>query len=414
MESLHPRAIALGLERVQAVRRRLALDPDFAIVTVAGTNGKGSTVALLEAMLTAAGYRVGTYSSPHLIRYNERMRLDGAPVSDPALCQAFARVEAARADTPLTYFEFGTLAAVEWFRAGGCQIALLEVGLGGRLDAVNAWDADAAIVTAIGIDHTEWLGATRDSIAREKAGIFRPGRPAICADPDPPPALGEYAERIGARLIRIGRDFDFERKTDDWLWRCGQEVRARLPYPAMRGDYQLYNASAALMALHALGERFPVTGAQAAGGLCRAVLPGRFQVLPGRPVRVLDVAHNAQAAQALAATLRQQTVAGRTIAVAAMLKDKPIAEVLGVMAAVVDRWHVASLPGARGAPAAQLAAAVQAAAPQASVSVHDAVTDAYAAAVRAAGATDRIVVFGSFHTVGAILRRVQQGEDDGG
>ena len=408
METLHPRTIELGLDRVRVVCDRLGLEQvPFAIVTVTGTNGKGSTVAMLEQTLHAAGYRVGAYTSPHLIEYNERVRLGTQEVSDAELCAAFERVEAARADTSLTYFEFGTLAAVELFRERGVDIAILEVGLGGRLDAVNAWDADVAIVASVGIDHTDWLGPDRESIGAEKAGIFRADRCAICGDPDPPRSLVRVAAETGARLRQLGRDFSFERGDGGgWSWRAGDRVIAGLPHPAMRGDYQLRNAACVLMALDCLAGRFPVKNADIRAGLLNAVLPGRFQTLPGRPIRVLDVAHNPQAAAALASTLRAQPVAGRTIAVCAMLRDKPIAEVLAIVAPLVASWHVAGLGGERGTSGEDMRQALAQAGVRDAVAVHADVEQAYAAALAEANEGDRIVVFGSFHTVGAILRQL--------
>jgi len=406
METLHPREIELGLARVNEVRDRLALaQPAFAVVTVTGTNGKGSTVAMLEHSLHAAGYRVGAYTSPHLLDYNERIRIGTEAVNDAELCAAFERIEAVRADTPLTYFEFGTLAAVDLFRQRNVDIAILEVGLGGRLDAVNAWDAEVAIVSSVGIDHTEWLGPDRESIGREKAGIYRAQRCAICGDPDPPASLVQYAEQTGARLLRVNKDFDFERLPEGWTWRALDKMHAGLPYPAMRGDYQLYNAACMLMALDCLAERFPVTMADIRAGLLNAVLPGRFQTLPGRPVRVLDVAHNVQAAEALARTLRAQVVPGRTIAVCGMLHDKPIVDVLRILVPLVSSWHVAGLAGARGTSTEDMRAALAAAGVSAGVGLHEDVEQAYAAALAEASENDRIVVFGSFHTVGAILRQ---------
>jgi dihydrofolate synthase/folylpolyglutamate synthase len=389
------------------VRDRLGLAPlPFAVVTVAGTNGKGSTVAMLEQALHAAGYRVGAYTSPHLVDYNERVRLGTQEASDAALCAAFEHVEAARGTTSLTYFEFGTLAAVELFRQRHVDIAILEVGLGGRLDAVNAWDADVAIVTSVGIDHTDWLGPDRESIGAEKAGVFRADRCAICGDPDPPHSLLRHATQVGARLRRIDRDFSVERGDGGWSWRAGDRVISGLPYPAMRGDYQLGNASCMLMALDCLAARFPVKNADIRAGLLNAVLPGRFQTLPGRPIRVFDVAHNPQAAEALARTLRAQHVPGRTIAVCAMLRDKPIAAVLAIVAPLVARWHVAGLEGERGASAEDMRQALAQAGVHDAVELHADVGQAYARAQAEAGDGDRVVVFGSFHTVGAILRRL--------
>ncbi len=409
MEALHPREIDLGLDRAREVGVRMGLERlPFPVVTVAGTNGKGSTVAMLEAILHEAGYLVGAYTSPHLLEYNERVRVAGVPAGDAELCAAFEHVERQRERVSLTYFEFGTLAAADLLRARRIDIAVLEVGLGGRLDAVNLWDADVAVISSIGIDHTDWLGPDRESIGREKAGIFRPGRPAVCSDPAPPAVIAERAASIGADLRMAGRDFKFERGAAAWTWYCPRcdtgRTRAALPYPAMRGDYQLYNASGVLMALELLAPRFTVSQADVRAGLQQAVLPGRFQTLPGAPVRVLDVAHNPQAAHALAATLEAQKVTGRTLAVAGMLRDKPMADVLAELRGVVDAWHLATLATPRGASAEQLYEALSAAGIDAPAKLYSDPVTAYAEALRQADAADRIVVFGSFHTVGAILR----------
>ncbi|MHB1140750.1 MAG: bifunctional tetrahydrofolate synthase/dihydrofolate synthase [Sulfuricaulis sp.] len=404
IETLHPRAIELGLERVHAVLDNMGLRrPPYAAIAITGTNGKGSTTAMCEAILRRAGYKVGAYTSPHLVAYNERVRLDGRNASDAELCGAFERIEAARGTVPLTYFEFGTLVAFDLFRSANIDIAVLEVGMGGRLDAVNAIEPDVSIVTAVDIDHVSWLGSTREAIGREKAGIFRSDRPAICGDPNPPAIIAAEAARIGARLLQVGRDFQIERSPTDWTWRMGERLRAGLPHPSLRGDYQLYNAACALTALDALAGRFPVTQADVREGLLSGVIPGRFQVLPGRPVCVLDVAHNAQAARSLAATLKQQRIEGRTLAVFGMLRDKDIVSVVGPLVEVVDRWYPASLHLPRGATAAQLVEALTAARAHAPAQTFDDVHQAWAAARRDAGEADRIVVFGSFHTVGDIL-----------
>jgi dihydrofolate synthase/folylpolyglutamate synthase len=322
--------------------------PPYAVITVGGTNGKGSTVALCESVLRAAGYRVGSYTSPHLIRYNERVRVDGRFATDEALCAAFERVEAHRRAAPLTYFEYGTLAALDIFRENAVEIALLEVGMGGRLDAVNAVDPDVAVVTSIGIDHTNWLGPDRESIGREKAGIFRAARPAVCGDPEPPASLVETANRSSAPLYVYGRDFHAEPGETGWSFRFGARVRASLPFPALRGEHQLRNAATALVALETLADRFPVAQKNIREGLLGVSAPGRFQVLPGLPVTILDVAHNVQAAQALAANLRKQRVLGRTRAVFGMLIDKDIAAVARMLVDQVDDWYVATLGGPRG------------------------------------------------------------------
>lgn len=380
--------------------------PPFAIITVAGTNGKGSTVGYCDAALRAGGYRVGSYTSPHLTRYNERICIDGVPVDDDALCAAFARVEGYRGELPLTYFEYGTVVALELLRNHGVVVAVLEVGMGGRLDAVNAVDADVAVVTSIGIDHAAWLGDNRESIGREKAGIFRAERPAICSDPAPPASIETAATAIGARLLQLGRDFRLEREPSGWTLRYGDRLRAGLPYPVLRGDHQLHNAAGALMALEALADRFPLSQAAIRQGLLRAQVAGRFQVFPGQPLVVLDVAHNPAAADALAQTLAQQPVAGHTLAVFGMLLDKDIIGVARALDRRIDRWYLTSLPGPRAAPTAQLEEALTRAGVRAPRESHPHPQAAFAAARRAAAPADRIVVFGSFYTVGGILAAV--------
>lgn len=406
IEMLYPRQIELGLERVHDVLDKMDLRrPPFAAVTVTGTNGKGSTVAMLEACLRAGGYRVGSYTSPHLVRYNERIRIEGRVASDEELVSAFERIDAVRGTTPLTYFEFGTLAAFEIFRNAGIEVAVLEVGMGGRLDAVNGIDPQAAILTTVGIDHVAWLGDTREAIGREKAGVFRARRPAVCGDLDPPASVLQEAERIGAPLYLINRDFFVERATEGWTWRSRERVRAGLPYPALRGDHQLGNAACVLMALETLRDRFPLSQAHIREGLLRAVVPGRFQVLPGRPLTVLDVAHNAQAAETLAATLRQQRIGGRTLAVFGILRDKAIVEVARALRPLVDHWYLATLHTPRAATAAEILEALRAAGVAAPVETFDDPGRAYAAARRAAREDDRVLVFGSFYMVGDILEK---------
>ncbi len=409
-DTLHARKIDLGLERVGWVAEAMGLDrPPFPAVTVAGTNGKGSCVALLEAILQAAGYRVGAYTSPHLLRYNERVRIAGAAVGDEDLCRAFARVDDARGDVALTYFEFGTLAALERFRAAQVDIALLEVGMGGRLDATNVVDAEVALVAAIDVDHREWLGPDRESIGREKAGIFRPGRPAVCADPDPPASLLAHAAALDTPLYRIGREFDWHAAADGWEWRCDTRRRRALPPPALHGEFQLRNAAAVLMVLELLARAFPVTQDEVRRGLQEVSLPGRFQVIPGAVEHILDVAHNPQAARSLAANLQRRPCTGRTLAVAALLADKDVEAVAAALDPVVDRWFLAGLDGPRALAAADLARRIRAAAVRGPVAADPDVARALARAQRAADAGDRIVVFGSFHTVEAALRRLETG-----
>jgi dihydrofolate synthase/folylpolyglutamate synthase len=402
-ETLHPTTIELGLERMRTVLHRLhPADPPFLIITVGGTNGKGSCVAFLDAILRAAGYRVGAYTSPHLLRYHERIQVDGMEADDEALCRAFARIDAARGDISLTYFEFGTLAALERFRETRVEIAVLEVGLGGRLDAVNVVDADAALVVSIGLDHTDWLGPDRDSIGYEKAGIYRPGRPAICADPDPPPRLLEHARAIGARLLRVGYDYDFTHTGTTWRWRSDTTQLDRLPPPILAGAHQLGNAAAALMTLYSLRDRLPVGADAIRAGLVRARLPGRFQVIPGPVEWILDVAHNPAAASALADNLRARVCPGRTRAIVGLLADKDAGGVIEALADVVDDWCPVTLAGARGRTAADLAACLGSAGIQAVVP-HDNIKEACRAVLARAEAGDRIVVFGSFHAVAPVL-----------
>ncbi|NOX92945.1 MAG: bifunctional tetrahydrofolate synthase/dihydrofolate synthase [Gammaproteobacteria bacterium] len=427
-ESLHPIEIDLGLERVSAVLAQLNPGhPDFTLITIAGTNGKGSSVAMLEAILLAAGYQVGSYTSPHLLRYNERIKLDGRPVDDAMLCASFERIDQARANVRLTFFEFGTLAAIDILHRAGVDVAILEVGLGGRLDAVNVLDADVALVTAIDVDHVDWLGCDRETIAREKAGILRTGRPAVCADPQPPASLLAVAESLEVSLLLLGKDFFIERfvessvessderKADRWSWNSSQCCFEDLPLPALSGDFQLRNAAGVLAVLSTLRADFPVDAASIAQGLQSVSLPGRFQIMPGVPLQIYDVAHNAQSAQALANNLAQQDSDGRhfsgqTHAVLGMLADKDIDTVIAQLWPVVDHWYLAPLPAPRSAPVAQLRAALLAAdiatnntTNNASIESFDDVTAAYQAALAASTVQDRIVVTGSFYTVAAVL-----------
>jgi dihydrofolate synthase / folylpolyglutamate synthase len=402
LESRHPRTVDLGLERVAEVRDRLDLHPVWPLLTVGGTNGKGSACAYLEAALQAAGYRTGCYTSPHLLHYNERVRVDGAEVPDEVLVSAFSAVESARRDTPLTYFEHGTLAAVWLFARAGIDAAVLEVGLGGRLDAVNAFDPDCAVITTVDLDHQDYLGDTREAIGYEKAGIMRPRRPCICTDPSPPASLEAHAGAIGARLLRLGHEIGIETGPDGWLCRIGERVYPALPPPAMAGRYQYDNAAAAVAALHVLRERLPVPVQALRSGIARARCPGRFQLLPGAPRIVLDVAHNPQAARALAQNLVALAGPSRVFAVFSMLSDKDVRSVVQIMAPHVHRWHVAGLPGPRGHTGGELAAILAEfdVAPREQKDV----ANALRAACAEAGPTDIISVFGSFYTVAEAMQ----------
>jgi dihydrofolate synthase / folylpolyglutamate synthase len=394
IERQHPKTIALGLDRVRAVFERMRIQLGCPVITVGGTNGKGSCSALLEAMLRAGGYRTGLYTSPHLVRYNERVRIAGSEAGDDALSEGFAAVEAARGEIALTYFEYGTLAALWLFAREKIEAAVLEVGLGGRLDAVNIVDADCAVLTSVGIDHVDYLGADRESIGREKAGIFRAGRPAVIAEPQPPKSVRDAA---GVHYL-IGKDFGYADEKTQWSYWGPAGKRAGIAHPALRGTIQLRNAAAAMCALDCLRDKLPLGMQDVRRGLAEVSLPARFQVLPGRPQVILDVAHNPQAAQVLADNLGASGFAPETIAVCGMLRDKDIAVVLAVLAPRITRWHLASLQGARGANAEELAAHVQGAA-----ECFASPAAAFAAALSRANENDKIIVFGSFLTVGEVI-----------
>ena len=412
IERIHPKSIQLGLERVAEVRDALGRSSDAAVFTVAGTNGKGSTCAILEAILLAAGYKVGLYTSPHLLRYNERVRLGGIPADDDRLCAAFEEVERARGKVPLTYFEFGTLAAWEIFTSRALDAVILEVGLGGRLDAVNAFDADCAVLTTVDLDHMDYLGHTREAIGREKSGIFRAGRPALVADPDPPRSVLDRAAEIGADLQLIGRDFGFVQQGQQWMVWGRDGRRGGLAHPALRGTRQLANAAAAIAALGALRLRLPVGMQDVRTGLARVELPGRFQVLPGRPTVVLDVAHNPQAARVLADNLGEMGFFPETHAVFGMLGDKDIAGVCGALRKTFSSWSIADLAVPRGATADALARALADSGAEGQVLRFGNPRDAYAAARKRASENDRIVVFGSFHTVADVMQGIEAAQAD--
>ena len=416
LESRHPKTIQLGLERVSAVRAALGPDPEGSVlITVGGTNGKGSTCAMLEAILLAEGYRVGCYTSPHLLHYNERVRLDGKDVSDAALVDAFVAVERARGGTPLTYFEHGTLAAWAIFQAQRPDVIILEVGLGGRLDAVNVFDADCAIVTGVAMDHMDYLGDTREAIGFEKAGIFRAGRPAVFGDPQPPVSLLEHAAAIGTELWISGRDFGFGGDRQQWgYWRYAAPnakgaltKRGGLAYPALRGANQLLNAASVMTALDALRYRIPVSMQAVREGLMLVDVPGRFQVLPGRPTVVLDVAHNPQAAGVLSENLAGMSFHPETTAVLGMFADKDVEGVVARLRDRVDHWCLADLPGPRGLSAEDLAVRVRAAEAKGEIACFKSPAEAFLAARQRVSEGDRIVVFGSFLTVADVLTTVR-------
>ncbi len=404
----HSAEIVMGLERVREVWQRMGSPRAPINVVVGGTNGKGSTCAMLEAMLRAAGYKTGFYSSPHISRYNERVCVAGREAADDDLCASFAAVEAARTASrppvPLTYFEFATLSALQIFAAQAVDVAVLEVGLGGRLDAVNIIDADVSVVVSVDLDHQSYLGDTREQIAFEKAHIYRPGRPAIFADADAPRTLVDYATEIGADLQLLNRDFRYERQETQWRFVGHTSARSSLPYPALRGGYQLKNASAALAALDSLRERLPVSQGHVKRGLLEVEWPGRMQVLPGRPTVVLDVAHNPHAARALDDALGGMGYHPNTYAVFGMLRDKDIDGVIEILKGRFDHWFIAGLDSvtSRGATLESLAQKMAAHGLGERFSRHVSVAHAYAAARERAGQDDRIVAFGSFYTVAEI------------
>ena len=402
---LRPLEIELGLERVGEVWGRMHEGPFPApVISVAGTNGKGSCTAFLDAILRAGGYRTGCYTSPHLVRYNERIRVDGQLQSDRGICRAFEQVDKVRDGIELTYFEFGTLAALGIFLQQRLDVIILEVGLGGRLDAVNIVDADVALITTVDIDHREWLGDSREKIAVEKAGIMRAQTPAVFGGVDPPKSLIGHAKKLGAPLYLAGRDFRFRHATEGWEWLGPDEKRGALPFPHLRGDYQLENASAVLMTLSLLRERLPVDQAAVRSGLQKASVQGRFQVTGGQPVVILDVAHNPQAARALAGNLRQMPCSGRTLAVFGMLSDKDVEGVVAIMAPWVDHWFAVTLEDRRGLSAETLVARMKdSGVENRCISTFRNPLEAVQAARQAARVEDRVLVFGSFHLVGDVL-----------
>lgn len=434
LENLHPQVIDMGLERVQKVADQLALEPTNAVkIVVGGTNGKGSTCAMLEAILLAAGYKVGVYSSPHLVRYNERIRINGVQADDALIVRQLAHIDQQRVSISLSYFEFSTLAALSAFHEAGVEVMIFEVGLGGRLDAVNIIDADCSIITNIDIDHTDYLGDDREQIAWEKAHIFRTNKPAICADPLPPAAIASYAAEIGAGLWQFGVDFNYSGDAQQWAFAGRAQRRAALAYPALRGVNQLLNASAVLAALEALRQRLVVPASAVRLGLAKAALPGRMQILPGQPLVVLDVAHNPHAAGALAQGLQQMpiTPGSKTYAVVGMLKDKDVSTVIERLVPSVDYWLCADLEGPRALGGAELLGIVNKAlrapeivdneklttqsAPTVKPQVNtvdrtqvqcvamDDVVSAFLKAQELATDNDRILVFGSFFAVGPVL-----------
>jgi dihydrofolate synthase/folylpolyglutamate synthase len=403
-ETLHPKKIDLGLERVSRVAESMQLlTPRYGVITVAGTNGKGSSVAMLESILSSAGYQTACYSSPHLLRYNERIRIAGKEIDDEALCKAFELVDRARGDTSLSYFEFGTLAALSLFRHACPDITLLEVGMGGRLDAVNILDADAALVTSIDIDHSAWLGTDREAIGREKAGIFRAGRAAVCSDPNPPASVFKQARSLPASWYAPGCGFEWSTTESGWNWQSDNKVYRELPLPALPGIHQLQNAAGVLMVLETLAGRFPVERSAIEQGLTAVTLTGRCQVLPGAIETILDVAHNPGGAEKLAQLLRNRVIPGRTRVVLGMLADKDVRGFTAMLGPMVNDWYLAALPGERGLSAEDLGQLIKHHAPSETTRSFQDVASAFRQARADAKNGDRVVVCGSFLTVAKAL-----------
>jgi len=407
--AMHPKTMDLSLERTVTMARRLQIEFRVPLITVAGTNGKGSTCAMLESIARHAGYRTGLYQKPELVHFEERCRLGGEPVAAADLLPHFEAVEAARGDITLTQFEFTTLAIARLLSLADVDVVILEVGLGGRFDSVNAFDTDCAVITSIDLDHMEWLGPDRESIGLEKAQVMRPGKPAIISDPLPPNSIVQHGEKVGADLWLVGRDFNHTGDRQQWNWSGRGRRYNGMSYPGLRGANQLLNAAGAIAALEALRERLPVSAQAIRTGLALVELPGRFQIVPGQPTLVLDVAHNPHAVAALALNLDAMGFFPRTHAVVGAMADKDIPALLARLGALVDVWHCCGLPTARAASAQQLAELARAVAATqtgrtVSVHVHASPAEALAAAVAGADAADRIVVFGSFYTVGGVLK----------
>jgi dihydrofolate synthase/folylpolyglutamate synthase len=403
-EELHFTSIELGLDRCMAVANRMGLlQPDYTVISVAGTNGKGSSVNMLKNILINAGHNTGSYTSPHLIRYNERICLNDVEVTDEMLCASFDRIDRARGDISLTYFEFGTLAALDIFRHAGIDIAILEVGLGGRLDAVNCVDANVALITAIDLDHESWLGPDRESIGREKAGIMRSNAPAICSDPNPPATLFDHAKELDTQFYIPGRDYRHKITGDTWQWQWGSIKYSGLPRPSLYNPEQMANAAGVLMALTTISDRFPVTVEAVRKGLQEFNLNGRFQIVPDKAQLILDVAHNRQSAALLVQNLKGLPVQGNTHIIIGMLKDKNHHAIFQEISQVADFWHIVTLDGPRGSDSHTLSEELAAMGSNKNINCYNSVADAVNSVREIVEPQDRIVITGSFLTVGAAI-----------
>lgn len=408
IEAQHPKSIAMGLERTHILIQRLNLYPNVPIVMVGGTNGKGSTTTLIEHIYHEAGYRVGCYTSPHLIRYNERVRLNGRDVTDTQLCQAFAAIERVRDGIALTYFEYGTLSAVWLFMQQNVDVMILEVGLGGRLDAVNAFTPTCSIVTSIDLDHTEYLGDTREAIAFEKAGIFRHHVAAICGEPDPPDTLLQQAEKVGAYLLMIGKDFGFVRQESGFIYQEHQQAIYTLPQLTLKGEFQFFNASCAICAVRVLQAQLPVNPEAIHRAIATTTLMGRFQKVRRCPDVIFDVAHNPHAAISLAKNLQASQSSGRTRAVFAMLADKDVKGVIHAVMHEIDNWYIADIDHVRGAKADFLRDLLILEVKNEKIKLYADAWLAFESAYKDATENDRIIVFGSFFTVALVMERINQ------
>ena len=404
IESIHPSTIDLTLERTRIVIERLNLDVSFPILTIGGTNGKGSTCSILESIYKEAGYKVACYTSPHFLHFNERIKIQAVAVSDDLICEAFSRIESAREGVTLTYFEYGTIAAMIIFSEAHVDVAILEVGLGGRLDAVNVFDADCAIVTTVDLDHMDYLGHTREAIGFEKAGIYRTEKIAICGDFDPPQSLIKHAEFIHADLKIIGKDFGYEAHHDSFDFLIDSSFVMNVPLPKLQGDFQLANATNALMAVKAMEDKLPLTEISIQKGITLTLLPGRFQEVKKMPSLIFDVAHNPQAARSLSHNLKTHAVPGKTIAVFSILKDKDIFGVIKVLNLDIDDWFIAEIQNERAASIETISNTIQKINPSAHIEAFKNIQEAYQFASKEATRNDRIIVFGSFFTVADIMK----------
>ena len=408
-QTIHKSAIDLGLDRVCEVGRRLKLNKKKCpVITIAGTNGKGSCVAMMESILIAAGYNIGSYTSPHLLRYNERVRINLKEVSDDALCEVFACVDKARGEISLSYFEFGTLAALRLFDRHMLDAIVLEVGLGGRLDAVNIRDPDLAIITSIGHDHVDWLGTDRESIGFEKAGIMRPAVSVICGDPDPPRIIASHADKLRAPLFNLGVEFGYVRHNMTWDWHGPGAHWCGIALPSLKGEMQLRNAATTLMGLVLLSDQLPVDRTAINLGLKNVSLPGRFQRIAGLAETILDVAHNPESAESLAATLRCYPITGRTHAVFAVLSDKDAVGIVEHLGTCVDSWYLAEVESKRALSVVELANLTKDTVPDSTIRCFPQVQQAYVEACQRARPGDRVLVFGSVHTVASVLALLDQ------